>query len=219
MKQLVIFGAKGFAELAHYYFSQDSDYSVAAFTVDAAYLRESSYCGLPIVAFDEAVHQFPPNQYELFVAIGIQKVNRARAAKVAEVQARGYRLASFVSSRADVATDLIVRPNTMIMERAGIQPFVRIGSDTIIWSSTRIGYHTCIGDHCWLVCPLIGESATVGDGSFLGLNSTIAPFVKVGAGNLIGAGALILKDTRDFAVYRGQSSTPARAPSTRLWNT
>lgn len=36
MKKLVIFGAKGFAQLAHYYFTHDSDYSIAAFSVDAA---------------------------------------------------------------------------------------------------------------------------------------------------------------------------------------
>jgi sugar O-acyltransferase (sialic acid O-acetyltransferase NeuD family) len=219
MKKLVIFGAKGFAELAHYYFSHDSGYSVVAFAVDAPYLRETTYCGLPTVTFEEAVNQFPPEKHEMFVAIGIHKVNRSRAAKAAEVQAKGYRLASFVSSRADVAADLVVRPNTMIMERAGIQPFVTIGQDTIIWSSTRIGFHTHIGDHCWIVGPLVGESATIGDYSFLGLNSTVAPFVQVGVSNIIGAGALILNDTKDFAVYRGQASTPARAPSSRLWNT
>lgn len=219
MKKLVIFGAKGFAELAHYYFSHDSDYSVAAFVVDAPYLRETSYCGLPVVALEEAITRFPPEVYDMFVAIGIHKVNRSRAAKVAEVQAKGYRLAGFVSSRADVAANLVVGPNTMIMERAGIQPFVTIGYDTIIWSSTRIGFRTRIGDHCWIVGPLIGESAAIGDYSFLGLGAIVAPFVAVGAANIIGAGALVLKDSKDFAVYRGQASTPARAPSSRFWNT
>ena len=146
----------------------------------------------------------------MFVALGIGRVNQIRAAKVAEVEAKGYRLVSFVSSRADVAPDLVVRPNTMIMERAGIQPFVEIGRDTIIWSATRIGFHTRIGSHCWITCPLFGESVTVGDFTFVGLNATIAPFVTIGRSNVIGAGALILHDTGDDQVFRGQASIPSR---------
>ncbi len=44
-KPLVIFGAGDIAQLAHYYFSTDSDYDVVAFTVDAAYLT-----GAPLFA-------------------------------------------------------------------------------------------------------------------------------------------------------------------------
>lgn len=217
MKRLVIFGTQAFAEIAHYYYSHDSGYSVSAFTVDAPYLKEATFKGLPVVAFEEVEKQFPPGECNVFVAIGIHGVNKLRAAKVAEAEAKGYHLASFVSSRADVAADLEVRPNTMIMERAGIQPFVEIGRNTVIWSATRIGFHARIGDHCWIVCPIFGESVTIGDYSFIGLNATIAPHVSIGKSNVIGAGALILRDTQDSEVYRGHPSTPSRAPSSRLW--
>jgi sugar O-acyltransferase (sialic acid O-acetyltransferase NeuD family) len=215
--KLVIFGTRNFAEIAHYYFTHDSPYTVQAFTVDGAYLREATYCGLPVVPFEELPAAFPPDQYALFVAIGISRVNAARAEKVAEAEARGYRLASFLSSRADVAAGLVLRPNSMVMERAGIQPFVTLGRNTIIWSATRIGFHGRIGDHCWLVGPLLGESVTVGDFSFAGLNATIAPSVSVGRSNIIGAGALVLHDTPDDAVYRGPESARSRVPSHRLW--
>src|SRR5436309_151954 len=107
MRKLVIFGAGAFADLAHYYFSHDSDYAVVAFTVDAAYLSESSFKGLPLVPFEDVQRHFPPGDHDLFVAVGIRKV--------------------------------------------------------------------------------------------------------------IGAGALILRSTRDDEVYRGQASTPSRVPSNRLW--
>jgi sugar O-acyltransferase (sialic acid O-acetyltransferase NeuD family) len=218
MKRIVIFGVKGFAEISHHYFTHDSEYAVSAFTVDAPYIKEATFKGLPVVPFEEVERQFPPADYDMFVAVGIRGVNTLRATKVAEAEAKGYRLASFVSSKADVAPDLVVRPNTMIMECAGIQPFVEIGRDTIIWSTTRIGFHTRIGDHCWIVCAIFGESVTVGDFSFVGLSATIAPSVSIGKRNIIGAGALILKDTKDFEVYKGHPSTPTRVPSTRLLN-
>ena len=218
MSKLVIFGAKGFAELAHYYFTHDSPYSVCGFTVDGTHLRESTLRGLPVVPFEEVDRAFPPDEHDMFVAVGIARVNRARAAKVAEAESRGYRLAGFLSSKADVATDLVVRPNSMIMERAGIQPFVEIGRDAVIWSGTRIGFRTRIGDHCWVVSATFGESVALGDYSFVGLNATVAPCLKVGAHNVIGAGALILSDTEDRQVYRGVSSAPSPASSDRLWN-
>lgn len=218
MKKLVIFGAKGFAEIAHHYFAHDSDYAVTAFTVDAPYIKEATFKGLPVVAFEAVEKDFPPEEYDMFVAVGIRRVNKVRAAKVGEAEKKGYRLASFVSSKASVNADLVVRPNTMIMECVWIHPFVEIGRDTIIWSASRIGFHTRIGDHCWIVSPIFGESVTVGDYSFIGLDATIAPHVSIGKSNIIGAGALILKDTKDFEVYKGHPSTPARVPSTRLWN-
>ena len=217
MKRLVIFGARGFAQLAHFYFTHDSDHEVVAFTVDGAYLRETTFCGLPVVPFEEIERRFPPSEVDLFVAIGLEKVNAARAAKVAEVEARGYRLASFLSSRAFVSPDLVVPPNSMVMELAGIQPYVTIGRDTIVWSATRIGFGTRVGDHCWLVSSIFGESVTVGDYSFVGLNATIAPSVTIGRSNIIGAGAIITRDTKDFEVYRAPATEPARASSQRLW--
>jgi len=217
MRKLVVFGAGAFAEIAHYYFTHDSPYDVAGFTVDREYLAESRFQGLPLVPFDEVTSHFPPAGYDMFVALGIGGVNRIRAAKVDEAERLGYRLASFVSTRADVPAGLVVRPNTMIMERAGIQPFVEIGRDCIVWSTTRIGFRTRIGDHCWIVSAIFGESVTVGEGTFVGLNATVAPCLSVGAHTIIGAGALILRDTAEDTVYRGQESRPSRVPASRLW--
>ena len=76
MRKLVIFGAKAFAEISHYYFTHDSDYTVVAFTVDAAFLKEPLYCGLPIVAFEELKNDFPPSECDIFVAIGVTDVNQ-----------------------------------------------------------------------------------------------------------------------------------------------
>jgi len=217
MRKLVIFGAAAFAEIAHYFFAHDSSYDVVGFTVDREYLVESRFLGLPVVPFDEVARHFSPAEHDIFVALGIGGVNRQRAAKVDEVERLGFRLASFLSSRADVPKSLVVRPNTMIMEHASIHPYVEIGRDTIIWSASRIGFRSRIGDHCWVVSAIFGESVTVGDGTFVGLNATVAPGLVIGAHNIIGAGALILANTGDDEVYRGHGSTRSTVPSGRLW--
>jgi sugar O-acyltransferase (sialic acid O-acetyltransferase NeuD family) len=216
MKKLVIFGSSAFAELVHHYFQRDSDYSVVAFTVDSAYIKETTFRGLPVVPFEDVEREFPCADFDMFVAMGIQKVNQQRAAKVAAAEAKGYQLASFVSSNANVSDDLVMRPNSMVMDGAAMQPFVEIGRNTIIWGGCRIGFHSRIGDHCWLVAASLGESVVVGDYSFVGINSTIAPCLSIGVSNVIGAGALILNNTCDFEVFKGHASVASRVPSSRL---
>lgn len=216
MKKLVIFGTSAFAKIAHYYFLHDSDYAVVAFTVDAAYLQTTTFQGLPVIAFEEILDHFPPSECDMVVAMGMQKVNQQRAAKVAEAEAKGYKLASFLSSKATVPNELVMRPNTFVMEDALVQPFVEIGRDTIIWHRCMIGFDSRIGDHCWLAASILGESVVVGDHSFIGINATISSSCSIGKSNVIGAGALILRDTKDFEVYKGQASVPSRVPSFRL---
>ena len=217
-KKLYIFGLGNFAEMAHYLFTTDSGYQVAGFTVDAPYLDRDSFKGLPVLAYEELRERADRDAMELFVAVGVGKINTLRAQKVAQVTADGFRLASFVSSDARVPPGLVVRPNTMIMDQVNIHPMVEIGADTVIWSNSRIALKVRIGDHVWITSAVIGDSTTIGDYSFIGINATIAPFVHVGSHNLIGAAAVILRDTRDYEVYKGPRSTPSRVSSLRIQN-
>lgn len=218
MKRLVILGTKNFALIVHYLFSTDSEYAVVGFTVDREYLDGQIFQGLPVVPFDEIEDHFPPETHDLFVAIGIGKLNTLRAQKVEQAEARGYRVASFISSKATVPPDLQVGPNTMIMEHVYIHPHVHIGRNTILWGLTTVALLCHIGDHCWIVSACFGECCVVNNNTFVGLNATIAPGCKIGHSNVIGAGALITQNTHDYAVFKGHASLPSRVPSTRLRN-
>lgn len=216
MRRLVILGCGNFGRIAHYFFVHDSDYDVRAFAVDAEFLDTDSFQGLPVVAFEEVQARYPPEDHDLFVAVGLRDVNRQRATKLLEVERKGYALASYVSSRAIVPVDLNVLPNTWIMETAHVHPYVTLGRDTIIWSRSTIGFNSTIGDDCWISGGIVGESVVVGEKTFIGLGATVASFVSVGKGNVIGAGALISKDTGDYEIYRGHASRPSQVPSTRF---
>lgn len=218
MRQLIVFGAQAFAEICHYYFSKQSDYQVVAVTVDGAYIRESKFCGLPVVPFEELHQKFPSTVADMFVAVGHQKLNSQREAKVVQAESKGYTLAKFVSPKANVADDLVIGPNSMVMEYTSLQPFIRIGKNSIIWTETRMGFRCEVRDHCWVVSAIFGERVSIGDNSFVGLNATIAPKVNVAPSNVIGAGALVMSNTKEFEVYRGAVSKASRVPSHRLPN-
>ena len=217
-RKLYIFGTQNFAEMSHYLFSEDSGYEIAGFTVDGSYLDRTSFKGLPVLAYEDFLKAVQPEDADLFVAVGVGKINTLRAQKVARIQQDGYRLASYVSSSARIPKDLVLAPNTMIMDNVNIHPFVSIGANTIIWSSSRIALKVRIGAHVWITSAVIGDSSTIGDFSFVGLNATVAPFTNIASHNLIGAGALILKDTKDYEVYKGPRSTPSKVSSLRIRN-
>src|SRR6516165_10578295 len=112
---------------------------------------------------------------------------------------------------------LFSKPNTFIMENNVIQPYVRIGQNVIMWSGNHIGHHTEIADNCFIASHVVvSGSVKVGRNTFIGVNATLRDNITIGASNVIGAACLILEDTPDEAVYRGQPATLARVPSSKL---
>jgi sugar O-acyltransferase (sialic acid O-acetyltransferase NeuD family) len=199
---LVIFGAGDIARLALFYFTTDSPYRVAGFTVDRAYRQSDVFEGLPIVDFEDVEARFPPSSHDMFVAVSYAKMNRVRAAKYAEAKRRGYTLASYVSSRATVLTTQPVGDNCFILEDNTIQPFVRIGRDVTLWSGNHIGHDSTIGDHCFIASHVVVSGhCTIGESCFIGVNATLRNSITIADRTLVGAGAVILGDTREGEVY------------------
>jgi sugar O-acyltransferase (sialic acid O-acetyltransferase NeuD family) len=216
-RKLVIFGAGQTAEVAHFYFTNDSDYDVAAFTVDAEYITQDTLFGLPVVPFEDVEKRYPPAEYDLFVAVTYTGLNKVRAAKLGLAKAKGYLCPSYVSSRATVWPGLKHGENCLILEDNTIQPHVTIGDDVYLWSGNHIGHHSTIGDHVYIASHVVVSGAVeIGAYSFIGVNVTLRDNIRIGRETLIGAACLILKDTAERAVYKGQASEPAAITSDKL---
>lgn len=218
-KPLVIFGAGDIAQLAHYYFSTDSKYEVVAFTVDAAYITTSEFCGLPVVPFEEVTNRYSPNTHDIFVALSYSKLNQIRKEKYFAAKSLGYRFASYISSHATVLNEGKIGENCFIFEDNTIQPFVSIGNNVTLWSGNHIGHHSTIHDHCFIASHVVVSGGVViGESCFIGVNATLRDHIKIGEKCVIGAGTLILADTESEGVYIGQATERAKVPSTRLRN-
>ena len=217
MKRLVIFGIGQIAEVAHYMFSEDSDYEVVGFTVDKRFRVLDRLFKLPVVAFEEIETIFPPNNFSLFIAMGYSNLNELREQKTIEAQSKGYKLASYVSTRAWVWREFKLKSNVMIMEHNTIQPYTEVGANTILWSGNHVGHHTKIGDNVFISShAVIAGSVTIGDNCFIGINATVRDNISIGNHCVIGAGALITKDTLDRSVLPGSATKPSKIPSNRL---
>jgi sugar O-acyltransferase (sialic acid O-acetyltransferase NeuD family) len=216
-RKIVIFGAGEIAELADFYFTHDSEVDVAGFTVDKDYVKASTFRGRSLVAFEDVAEVFPPTEFGFFVAVSYAKLNDLRVEKAAAARNKGYRMASYLSSRATVFPGFELKENCFILEDNTIQPFARVGSNVTLWSGNHIGHHAVIEDDVFIASHVVVSGGVrIGQGSFVGVNATFRDHVSIGRKCVIGAGALVLEDQADFSVVAPRGTERAKVPSTRL---
>jgi sugar O-acyltransferase (sialic acid O-acetyltransferase NeuD family) len=202
-KHVVIFGLSDFAELAHYYLTNDSEYEVVAFTVNKEYLTKTTFKGLPVVPFEELEQHYSPEDISLFSPMTGIKMNTVRKKIYLEGKQRGYTFITYVSSKATVC-DTMIGENCFILEDNTLQPFTEIGNNVIMWSGNHIGHHGKIEDHVFFTSHVVlSGHCHVKERAWFGVNATIRDGLTIGEGSLIAMGALITKPTEDDGFYVG----------------
>lgn len=203
-KKVIIFGTQDYAELAHYYLENDSDHEVVAFCVNKDYLPEDGkFKGLPVVAFEEAAHIYPPGDFSFFAPMSPKKMNQVREQIYTALKGLGYELISYVSSKATICGNSI-GDNCFILEDNTLQPFTSIGNNVVLWSGNHIGHHGQIKDHVTFTSHVVMSGhCVIGENSFFGVNATLRDGLNIGKGTLVGMAAAITKDTDEWGVYIG----------------
>jgi sugar O-acyltransferase (sialic acid O-acetyltransferase NeuD family) len=199
VSKIIIFGGGETALLAYEYFTHDSEYIVSAFSLDEAYIENEEVCGLPVVDIESIKEKFPPNEFKAFVAVSSTKLNRVRKQLYERVEAMGYQLVSYISSRAFVWPNVKIGKNCFILEDNTLQPFTQVGDNVVLWSGNHIGHRTVIEDHCFIASHcVISGFCRIGESSFLGVNCTLARISHRSPASLA-----------DFAGYRHDRSFAA----------
>jgi len=206
-KKLVVFGSAEIASLAKFYFDNDSAYEVVAFTVDDEFAETDTYEGLPLIPWSKIQEDFPPTEIEMHVALSYMKLNQTRQEKYEQAKASGYTLASYISSKATVWSDIVYGDNCFILEDQTIQPTCEIGSNVMLWSGNHIGHGTKIKDHAYLASQVVVSGhCTIGERCFIGVNATLRDFLTVGDDCFIAMDASVVKDLEDGSVVLGAQS-------------
>ncbi len=217
MARVVLFGTGKLADLMHYYLTHDSPHQVVGFTVDADTQSKHHHNNLPLVPFEEAHQQFPPDDFQMFIAVGYRQLNTIRAARYEAAKSRGYQLITYISSKATRWDDLVIGDNCCVFENQVIQPTVRIGNNVVLWSGNHFGHDVELGDHCWISSHVvISGGVKIGPYTFVGVNATFRDGVHVGRECIIGAGALLLNDAQDREVYIAAQTERYRLNSTQF---
>jgi len=207
-KPLVIFGSAEIATMARWYFAEDSDYEVVAFTVDDEYCDKPELEGLPLVPFSTLARDYPAGQVSAHVALSYKKLNQLREEKYRQVKAAGYTLASYVSTKSAVCKTVPIGDNCLILENQTIQRGCVIGNNVMMWSGNHIGHGTRVEDHCYISSHVvISGHCVIGERTFIGVNATFKDFVTVGSDTFIAMTASIVGDIEKGSVVLGAQST------------
>lgn len=207
LKKVVIFGISDFASQVSFYLKQDSDFEIAAYTVNAEYNKTKTFLGLPVVDFEEIQEKYPPTEYAMFIAIGYHKLNSSRTNKFNEAKAKGYKLVSYICSRNSYWNDLVIGENCFIMEGNIFMQSVKIADNVIIAVGNKIGHDSVIEENCFLTSNIMmGGFCTIRKNTFIGLSAVIRDKVTIEENNILGAGSIILKNTKKRSSYLTKST-------------
>jgi len=213
-EEIVIIGAGEFAEIAYEYFTHDSPYKVVAFSVERKFLDKTTLFGLPVVPFEELEKHYSPEKFKAFVAVTYTQLNRVRARLYKAAKTKGFKLVSYVSSKAFVWHNAQIGDNCFIFENNVIQYNVKIGNNTILWSGNHVGHRAVIGENCFISSHVvISGYCEIGDYCFLGVNTAIADRVKIGDNCITGVGTVVIKDLEPGKVYVGNPARPLEKTS------
>lgn len=211
-KKLIIYGSGETAEIAADYFMHDSDYEVVCFTVDKQYLKKNLINGIPVYEFENIADNFPPEDFDMFVAASFGKLNQIRTGMYKKAKALGYKLANYVSSKAFVWHNVELGENVFIFENNVIQYKSKIGNNVILWSGNHIGHQTVIEDNCFISSHVvISGFCKIGRNSFLGVNTSLNDGIIFSKNSVTGNGTVVVKNTEPGLVYIGN---PAKAIKT-----
>lgn len=213
-ERVVIVGAGVVGALALEYFAYDSPHEVVAFSAEREFITTETFCGLPVVPLDQLVMAYPPTEYQVFVAVAasptVTVLNRVRRRLYGAVKAFGYSCASYISSRAAfISPTAEIGENTIVAEGNSLHYKSRVGNNVILLSGVHVGHRSVVEDDCFFSSQVaIAGDSRVGRGSFLGISSSVAFRITVAEDCLIGAGAVIVKDTSPRQVYVGNPARP-----------
>jgi sugar O-acyltransferase (sialic acid O-acetyltransferase NeuD family) len=212
--KVIIYGIGSFAEYISYAISNDSNYDVIGFCVDRELINKiDTLNGLPVVPFETVQNFYPPPEYDMFIAVGD---NEIREKKFQQAIEKGFDLLSYISSKSTTWENLKYGKNVFISEGSGIQPFVKIGDNSIVIGA-KVGHHSEIGKNNLLSCCCLAGNVIISNNSFLGLNSSVKQGTFIGNNNIIGMGCTIVKNTSDNDIYSINKMTKkSNIPSTAM---
>jgi sugar O-acyltransferase (sialic acid O-acetyltransferase NeuD family) len=217
-KKLIIVGDSAFAEVAYEYFTYDSSYEVVAFSVEQEFLHKDKLFGLPITPFESLEKGYNSDEHQVFVAIVYTQLNRLRSRLCFEAKQKGFKLASYISSRAFVWQNVQIGEHCFIFEENVVQPFVQLEENVILWSGNHIGHHSCIHKNCFISSHVvISGFVELGENCFLGVNSTISNNLTIGKDCWIGPGITITKDVPEGSLYGPVKPDPAKVNALKFF--
>jgi len=170
------------------------------------YDREVGAYGAPILTFEDDLA--PYSEFPAIAAVGAPSLRQRLVARWAHDE-----YLTFVSSRAWLASSVVIGLGSTISPLVGVNRMVKIGTHALVNPGAILGHDTVVGDFATIgpSCA-VGGGVSIGSAVFLGIGSTVISGIQVGAGAYIAAGAVVVEDVPEGELVMG---VPARVAARR----
>ena len=210
MRRLVIFGAGGFgaetAALIEDINRERPRWKLAGFLDDDSSLHGTSVLGYPVLGGSTWLAGSPDHAY--VIAVGDARVRRDIAMRLAEYPAEA---AILVHPKASVHESSGLGAGSIVCRGAIITVRVSAGEHLIANLNTTVGHDCSLGNFTTLhpAANLSGNTRT-GERVEIGTGAALIPGVGVGAGSIVGAGAVVTRDLPPDCVAVGVPASVIR---------
>lgn len=180
-------------------------FDIQGFAVDANYIKEDKFCGLPVYDLEKLEDHFDMKQVKVFVALLWNRLNSDRKLLYERMKRKGYCFANIISPHA-VIRGKLVGDNCWIHDYVVIQSKAEIGSDCMLMAFALVGDYTKMEDHCFMgTKSTIGGKSSIGEQTFIGINCTVFDETSVGKKCILGACTAVKRNVDDFTVIKTAS--------------
>jgi sugar O-acyltransferase (sialic acid O-acetyltransferase NeuD family) len=203
-KKIVLVGGGDFAKKIVRLIDKIGEYEVLGYTdvKDKGNLFDVKYIGNDGML--QSVFNLNPRCYAVICIGGNMKVISIKEQLFVKLRTIGYRFPNLISPNAYVDNSVKYQEGLVVFDNAYIDFGVSIGSFSIINMNTTIGHDTIIGNFVTISPETItGGGTIIDDFTFLGMNSTTLPYVKIAKRCVLGAGSVVVKDIIEEGVYVG----------------
>ncbi len=207
MKKLIIIGTSSTARHVASFVRMHNLYQIAGFAVSEQYKTGNQFMGLPLFTLERLREEVGNNDFEVFVAVLWNHLNRDRAELYNYCKNEGYPMANLISPLASVRGN-IEGNNCWIHDFVVIQNDTTICANVFIMAFSLIGANSHVGCHCFFGGrSTLGGGSTVGERSFIGLSATVFDGTQIGRKCIVGACTAVKRNLPDFSRYSSTSDS------------
>ncbi|HFC8488753.1 TPA: NeuD/PglB/VioB family sugar acetyltransferase [Neisseria meningitidis] len=203
-RKLAVIGAGGHGKVVAELAAALGTYGEIVFLDDRA---QSSINGFPVIGTTLLLeNSLSPEQYDVAVAVGNNRIRRQIAEKAATL---GFSLPVLIHPNAYVSPSATVGQGSVVMAQAVVQAGSVLKDGVIVNTAATVD-HDCLLDAFVHISPgaHLSGNTHIGEESWIGTGACSRQQIRIGSRATIGAGAVVVRDVSDGMTVAGNPAKP-----------
>lgn len=189
--KVVIIGGGGHAKVVIDVFQSAGIYEIAGYTAHTEH--GNNLCGVPFLGDDSVLPDLLNNgvQY-FFVAMGNNQIRKKLFLELLEM---GFIPVNAISPLAYISPHANMGVGVVAMAGVIVNSCAVIGDNVILNTRSGVDHDCAIESHAHIAPSVsLAGCVNVGEGSFVGVGSSVIPEVNIGEWSIVGAGSVVISD-------------------------